>query len=228
MRGCWILVMAIGLLTVCPAVAAPADALVEKAGALADSDPAAALALMKQAAATGDPEAINGLATFVNMGVGQPADPQAARALMEQALAKGSVGARLNLGTALLADDDPANDGRGIGLLAPLAGNDKLGGLTYYPLGRAMLLGLGGRPQDIDGGLAILEAAERVDAGNPDLLFLLARGHQNGWGAWEPDPVKAASYFRRSAELGDSRAQWHYGMALLDGEGVAPNAPGGG
>ncbi len=222
---------AICLLSAGPVAAAPAgksapldpkaQGQIDKAYGLVGTDPDAALALMKQIAETGDPEAINGLAVFIDRGVGQTADPDAAMAMMEQALAKGSIGARLNIGTALLTDSDADNDARGVDLLLPLTKNDAVAGQTLYPLGRAMLLGLGGRPQDIDGGLSMLELGERFNGDNEDLLFLLGRAHQNGWGSWDPNPVKAAGYFRRSAELGDPRAQWNYAMALLNGEGVA-------
>lgn len=200
-----------------------ADGLMEQANRLVETDPKAALATMKRAAATGNPEAINGLGVFIYTGVGAPADPVKGRKLYEDALARGSQGAALNLGRLLLTDDIQANDDVGIGLLTPLAKNDTFAPRVLYPLGRAMLLGMGSHPQDVEGGLGMLAMAEAYEADNADLLYLLGRAHQNGWGGWKEDSVKAADYFRRSAERDDARAQWQYGMMLLNGDGAPLN-----
>ena len=197
-----------------------AQKLMDRANKVLEQDPAGALVIMKQAADGGDPDAVNGLGTYRAMGVGEPADPAEALKLYERAAAGGSEAAALNLGLWLLGDEDGANDGRAIDLLKSVLDNDRLAPRTVYPLGRAMLFGLGGRPQNLTTGMNMLGMAEEYEPENPDLMFLLARGHQQGWGDLDPDPVKATRYFRRSAELGDRRAQWYYGMALLDGVGV--------
>ncbi len=215
----------VAALLAAPALAAekpptPGEDMMMQASRLAETDQVAALALMRKAAATGDPEAINGLAGFRSMGVGAPADQVEATALYEQAMAKGSKVAASNLGRRLLLDDDPANDARAVELLTPLAQDKMLAPTVWYPMGRAMLFGQSGREPDLKGGMHLLESAESREPNNADLFFLLGRGHQAGWGERTRDPSRAAKYFKQSADLGDERAQWYYGMALLNGAGV--------
>lgn len=198
----------------------PGEQMMMQANQLAEKDPVAAMALMRKAAATGDGEALNGLGIFYRMGIGTPIDEVEGLRLMEQALARGSRGAALNLGRTFLADDDPANDARGIDLLKPLSDDENVAGMTLYPLGRAMLFGQGGRKPYLEGGMNLLEMAESHEPNNADLFFLLGRGHGAGWGGRKVDAARSAKYFKRSAELGDERAQWYYGMALLNGDGV--------
>jgi uncharacterized protein len=200
------------------------DAMIEEAVALVETDPVAARALVERAAASGDPTALANLGAFMASGIGGPVDIDGAISLYERAVAAGSEAGALNLGRLLLRDDDPSNDARGLKLLGPLLDNEKLAGPVLYPIGRAMLLGLGGREPRMAAGLEMLALAESIEPNNPDLLYLLARGYQNGWGDWDRDPVKAADYFRRSAEAGDHRAEWQYGMALLEGDGLAADA----
>ncbi|MDB5469017.1 MAG: hypothetical protein JWR84_577 [Caulobacter sp.] len=195
-----------------------------QASKLAETDQVAALALMRKAAATGDPEAVNGLAGFRWMGVGAPADLVEATALYEQAIAKGSKAAASNLGRRLLLDDDAANDARAIAMLKPLAQDDMLASTVLYPLGRAMLFGQGGSKPFLTGGMDLLEMAESREPNNADLFYLLGRAYQVGWGERAPDAARSTRYFKHAAELGDARAQWYYGMALLDGEGVRMDA----
>ncbi|WGM37335.1 tetratricopeptide repeat protein [Caulobacter sp. NIBR1757] len=204
---------------------APGEDMMMQASKLAETDQVTALALMRKAAATGDAEAINGLAGFLWMGVGAPADTVEATALYEQAIAKGSKVAASNLGRRLLLDDDEANDARAIAMLKPLAQDEVLASTVLYPIGRAMLFGQGGTNPFLKGGMDLLEMAENREPNNADLFYLLARGYQAGWGERKRDAARSAKYFRHAAELGDERAQWYYGMALLNGDGVRMDAP---
>lgn len=201
----------------------PVWAMIDEANDLAPKNPKAALAVARKAAATGHPEGLNLLGVFTYQGIGMPADPAGGLKLYRQAVAKGSKGARLNLATVLLSDDEDRNDREAVEALKPVMDDPQVGPVAAYPMGRAKLFGLGG-PRDMKGGLELLETAAKYDQANGDANFLVGRGYAEGWGGFPQDPAKATSYFRRSAEAGDERGQWYYAMALLDGLGVEPNA----
>ena len=204
----------------------------EKAGRLMDEaqelaasgEPESALACMTEAAATGDAEAINGLATFVNMGIGGEPDPGRARELWQRALAAGSIGASLNLGLQLMQSDAPADHTRAVKLLGPLydsppedSGKETTRGLAAGGLGIAYTFGLGVE-QDVRRGVALLEECDAAGAAWEQTHFLLGRAYESGWGEREPNPQKSSQHFWAAAEGGHPAAQWHYGMVLLRGE----------
>lgn len=56
--------------------------------------------------------------------------------------------------------------------------------------------------------------------GNPDALYALGRAMEDSEGQAGPDPVRAASLYRRAAEKGHALAALRYGLALADGSGV--------
>lgn len=199
------------------------ERLMSQAIALAERDPAGALAMMRQAASTGDAEAINALGVFRMQGVGAPADLDEGMRLWEQAASKGSKGAQVNLGRLYLTDGESGNDAKGYALVAPLLDDPKVRPAVLYPAGRALIFGLGA-PADLARGMALLVESAPYEENNADAMFLLGRGYQNGWGGLKTDNRLATSYFRKSAELGDQRAQWQYGMALLEGLGTPVNA----
>lgn len=210
-----------------PASQADAGDLIEKANArLNAQDPAGARQLMEQAAATGDPEAINGLAVFVSMGVGGDPDEGRAEALMERALASGSVVARSNLGARLIGyDRTAAENARGFGLLSEAYADDRTKRMATGSLGKAYLFGWGVE-QDMKRGVDLLEEADRAYEGGADdsgVLYLLGRAYDVGWGGRSKDSRKAYAYFLRSAEMKHPRAAWIVGMMLLDGRGAAKN-----
>lgn len=56
--------------------------------------------------------------------------------------------------------------------------------------------------------------------GNPDALYALGRAMEEGDGQAQPDPVRAATLYRRAAEKGHALAALRYGLALSEGTGV--------
>ncbi|HWA62759.1 MAG TPA: tetratricopeptide repeat protein [Caulobacteraceae bacterium] len=215
-------IMAAGPAAVAAATASHADELMDQANAALDAkDLAKARALMTEAAASGDPEAVNGLGVYTLQGVGAAPDPARARALYEQAVAAGSMAARVNLGTLLAEEPDQTSRERAFALLTEAAAKEpRLASGTFYPLGRMALLGVG-RPQDMALGVDLLEKSLAVAPDNADALYLLGRAYANGWGGRTPDAAKSADFFRRAAEDGDFRAQRYFAMDLLEGRGVA-------
>lgn len=194
-------------------------ALLDRALQLVEADPAGARRLVEQAAAGGDAEALNVLATFLLNGIGGPADAARARELLERAVAGESTGARLNMAGILIREGEEAGLVRAAALLTEASKDPKNGWLALYPLGRLKLFGIG-MPQDLPGGSAMLEQALARDPGNADAAFLVARAHQNGWNGRPADLAKAAQLFRQAADLGDARGARYYGAALLTGQGV--------
>jgi len=205
-----------------------ADALVQEArAALAGRDLQRARALMEEAAATGNSDAINNLATFVEMGVGGPPDGALAQRLLEDAAERGSVAAKLNLGLRLTHSEREADQRRAVELLIDVyndppdpAVSDSTRAIAAGGLGVAFLLGRGAL-QDVARGVDYLEEADARGDGDERTLFLLGRAYQRGWDVRQPDPLRALRYFQRAAELGHAEASWQVGMAYLRGAGVA-------
>lgn len=203
-------------------MSAATNRLAETALGLVEKDPGRARALMEQAAASGDPDAVANLAVFVAQGVGKPADPQRARELFEQAVAAGSNMARANLARMLLEEGDEAGWLRAAVMLREAAQDPLARPATLYAMGRATLFGRG-VTRDLKAGMALLQESLTVDPENADALYLVGRGFQNGWGGAR-DLRLAARYFKLSADRRDLRALREYGRALLQGEGVAVDA----
>jgi len=201
-----------------PAVAQ--DAL-DDAMAMMETDPPRALAALEALAEGGDNEAANAIAVMIDRPPeGVPQDRARALRLWEQAVAGGSDAARLNLGTHLLVNDDPADDSRAVSMLQAVQ-DARLMPFAAYPLGRAALFG-NGVEQDMERGARLLETAVEASPNNTDAQFLLGRAYQNGWGI----PVDAPAAYRHlmvAADGGDPRAQWYVGMMLLNGEGATEN-----
>jgi TPR repeat protein len=184
-------------------------------------------ALMERAAATGEPEAMNGYAMYVSRGIGADPDPVRGRVLLEQAVAAGSVAARVNLGCELIHSEDPGDQRRGVGLLAdvyahppavPSGGDLRM--LAAGGLASAYLFGISVE-EDVPRGVELLELADASHQAAPDMLYLLGRTYQSGWGGREPDALKSYLYFLRGAQLGHAPSQWYVGMALLNESGAA-------
>lgn len=212
----------VGAMWLTPASASTRDPL-DDALELLTRDTAAGLAALEALAADGEPEAMNVVAGII---IDPPAesaiapDPVRAIALWERALEGGSIGARLNYGTRLMLNDDPADDARAVGMLREVQGD--LIPLAAYPLGRAYLFG-NGVEQDLERGSLLMKLAVEAAPDNIDARFLLGRAYRNGWGI----PVDAEAAYRHlklAADAGDERAQWNIGMMLLEGEGVMANA----
>ncbi len=208
--------------------ARPPNALVQEAhAALAGRDPVRARALMERAAASGDVEALNGLATFVEMGVGAPPDTALARRLLEDAAQRGSVAAKLNLGLRLTNSENEADPRRAVELLIDVhndppnpAVSAKTRAIAAGGLGVAFLLGRGVM-QDVARGVDYLEEADAGGDGDERTLFLLGRAYQRGWDVREPDSRRALGYFQRAADMGHAESAWQVGMAHLRGAGVS-------
>lgn len=64
---------------------------------------------------------------------------------------------------------------------------------------------------------------EASDHGDGQAAYILGVAYSSGW-AGITDPVKSAVLFRRSHELGFSRGSMAYGLALIQGVGVAKDA----
>ncbi len=197
--------------------------------ALAARDPVRARALMEQAAAAGDAEALNNLATFVEMGVGGAPDPALANRLLERAAALGSVGAKLNLGLRLTASDDEADQRRAVELLTDVHNDppdpsvgDETRRFAAGGLGVAYLMGRGVM-QDVARGVDHLEEADADGQADERTLFLLGRAYQRGWDVRSPDPERSLRYFQRAADMGSAESAWQVAMAHLRGAGVPGN-----
>lgn len=210
---------AVALMVAGPIRAQEADPL-EKAMTLLQQDPVSALAEFERLSAAGDAEAMNMVAIVVSdPPPGITADPARAMQLWEQAFAAGSRGARLNLGTRLLLNDDASDDARAVGMLREV--EPEFMGLAAYPLGRAYLFG-NGVEQDLERGSRLMEMAVGQAPDNMDAQFLLGRAYQSGWGIPQ-DSEAGYRHLKIAADAGDYRAQWNVGMMLLDGAGVAAN-----
>jgi uncharacterized protein len=198
----------------------------EADAALGKQDFVRARALMERAAATGEPEAINGLALYVSQGVGADPDPVRGRALLEQAFAKGSVGARLNLGCALVDSNQPEEQERGVALLQELYADPPEGEgkaatrrMAAGGLAKAYLFGVA-VDEDIARGVDLLEEADASADADPQILFLLGRVFESGWGGRAPDSMRSYLYFMRAAQKDHAPSQWKVGMALLNESGA--------
>jgi TPR repeat protein len=210
-----------------PADAASPEALVREArAALAGRDPARARALMEEAAASGDAEALNNLATYVEMGVGAPPDARLAGRLLEDAAARGSVAAKLNLGLRLTGSESEADRRRAVELLIDVhndppnpAVGEETRRFAAAGLGVAFVLGRG-VVQDVARGVDYLEEADATGEADERTLFLLGRAHQRGWDVRRPDARRALGYFQRAAEMGHAESAWQVGVAHLRGAGV--------
>ncbi len=212
-----------------PEQKAPSESerLMLEALAAAEADDAPrAFELMKQAADLGEPEALSGLASFIEGGVGTPADPDRALDLFEEALRQGSIAARLNIGLRLIGSDSEADQARAVGLLEDLyrsppedQGRESIKGAAAGGLGAAYLLGLGVHA-DEKRGVALLVESDRLGSASPQCHYLLGRTFQNGWGGQKRDQKKAFQHFLKSAEGGIPGGQWNVGMALLNGWGA--------
>jgi uncharacterized protein len=195
---------------------ADAARLIEEAHqALSWRDGTRARALMEQAAAAGDPEALNGLATFVEMGVGAPPDPELALHVLEQAASQGSLAAKLNIGLRLGNSESAEDHRRAVELLTDVYNNppasearEQARAIAAGGLGVAFSLGRGVM-QDVARGVDYLEEADAAgDAGER------RRAYQRGWDVCQPDPVRAFSYFERAAEQGHAGSTWQLSVAL--------------
>ena len=62
-----------------------------------------------------------------------------------------------------------------------------------------------------------------AESGNAPSMILLSHAYENGLGT-APDPERATHWARQAALSGYSLGQYHYGMALLRGYGVAQDA----
>ena len=153
------------------------DWMLESGAALNAGDHARAREIRERAAATGDAEAINGLAQYAEVGVGGEPDPVLARKLYEQAVAGRSIGGALNLGRLLLDSDDATERCRGADLLQRIYSVPKsletgvkrvaAAGWAYaYLLGR-------GVETDIAKGVALLEEADFKQDTDSHTLYLL-------------------------------------------------------
>ncbi|HEU4431268.1 MAG TPA: tetratricopeptide repeat protein, partial [Myxococcota bacterium] len=204
-----------------------ADALIREArAALAGRDPRLARSLMEEAAATGDAEALNNLATFAEMGVGAAPDSALALRLIEQAAERGSVAAKLNLGLRLTSSEREADQRRAVELLIDVhndppdpAVSEKTRAIAAGGLGVAFLLGRGAA-QDVLRGVEYLEEADAHGDADERTLFLLGRAYQRGWDVRQPEPQRALGYFQRAADMGHAQSAWQIGMAHLRGAGV--------
>jgi uncharacterized protein len=207
--------------------AAQGSAAYEKAYArameLANTDRAAAVAVLEPLAKAGDGEALNALAMLVEVdGPGWKGDPERANALREEAVKHGSSTAALNL--ALRTIEGPeADPARTIELLKLADKDANLADITPYLWGRLYLFGAGVE-RDMTRGVDLLDRFVAKGKGDGGMMvyanYLLGRAYDNGWGV---EVSEDAAYFhmRAAADGGDERAQWYAAMMLLNGAGVA-------
>jgi TPR repeat protein len=181
-----------------------------------------ARALAEQAAATGDPEAINDLGNLVELGVGGPRDPVKAMALFEQAYGKGSRGAALNIGLRLAEGPAGGDRKRGCELLETIhtTATEGIRATSAGGLAVCYLFGYGGT-KDIERGVDLLDEAAGIGTTDAMQLYLLGRTYGSGWGGRDENPAKSFGYFIAAARAGHPRAHHYAGMALLEGHGAA-------
>lgn len=201
--------------------AARAQAPLDDAMALLETDPPAALRALESLVAQNDIEAMNAVAAIVNNPPeGIEADPERALRLWKLSAEGGSSAARLNLGQQLLLNDDESDDVQAIALLDAIE-DEELQSYSAYPRARAYLFGQGVE-QDLERGSRLMMTAVERTPNNVDAQFLLGRAYQNGWGI-AADPTAAFRHMKLAADGGDARARWNVGMMLLNGDGVAQN-----
>ena len=75
---------------------------------------------------------------------------------------------------------------------------------------------------DHQAGFAFFQ--ECAKRGNPPSMIYLSTFYDEGKGT-AVDHAEATKWLKRAAETGYSLAQYHYGMALLRGQGVTQNVP---
>src|SRR5690606_24905500 len=74
--------------------------------------------------------------------------------------------------------------------------------------------------------LTALELARAAsERGEPQAHMLIGRIYQEGLGV-ASDPVLAAQWYRRGAELGDLESMFAFAMMLAEGEGIQKNRAG--
>jgi TPR repeat protein len=188
--------------------------------ALAVQDLLRARALAEQAAATGDAEALNDLASLIELGAGGPKDQDRAMAMFEQAYKAGSKAAGLNIGAYLVDGRSDVGRKRACVLLDESYRERTLRAAAAGGLARCYLFGYG-RNEDDKRGVDLLEEALRPGSHDPNLFYLLGRTYQQGWGGRAANPAKAYGYFLEGAQLGHPRSMRFVGMCLLEGDGVA-------
>jgi len=229
MRGAVLLAgLALALLGASPALAqlTPEEtATLEHALEIMNDEPSTAKKLIEPLAEKGDAEALNFLSVLLQQdGPDWEGDPERAKDLREAAIKAGSKAAAMNAAIAILLDSEADHD-RAIELLKIAETEDKLKSIAAYAWGRAYLFGWGA-PHDMKKGVALLEAfADNSD--NPDVMradahFLLGRAYRNGRDV-PVDDEKAFRHFKIAADLEEPRSQWHVGMMLIQGAGVAKN-----
>lgn len=198
----------------------------EAHAALAGGRPSQARALMERAAANGDPEALNALASFVERGVGGAPDAARARELLERAAERGSLAAKLNLGLRLTTSERVEDQRRAVEWLTDVrndppdpAVSAATRAIASAGLGVAFLLGRGVQA-DVARGVDYLEEADADGQADERTLFLLGGAYQRGWDVREPDAKRAFGYYRRAAERGHPESCWQVGLAHLRGAGA--------
>ena len=189
-------------------------------GRVPDADPEEAIALYRQAAEAGDPNAKSLLASRYATGVGVQQDAAASLAMLESAAESGHGPSQISLGSLYL-------QGPGGGQPDPEKAAYWLGravdsGVEEAETSYAAMLAAGmGVPRNDDRARALFEkAAERDD---PDGEYSLGVFYEEGRGGLPADAGKAAELWKSAARNGHSGAQAKLGIALVRGEGVAPN-----
>lgn len=181
-----------------------------------DRDPARGFPMLQQAAAAGEPDAMDGLGRLYLSGAeGIPADPAKAREWLDRAVAEGHPYAPVRLGNALLRGDGlPADLQAGLALLQDAAAEGQPDAMDG--LGRLYLTGAEGVPADPEKAREWLRKA--TDAGQPYAPVRLGRALTFGE-ALPADPEVGRALLEQAAAGGQADAYDLLGRSYLEGSG---------
>ncbi len=153
-----------------------------------------ALGLLRSAADSGNPYALEMLGQIYLNGDGVAADSKLAREYLERAMAAGSIGAQVKLGEALIRGKGlPKDPAEGLKLIETAALTNQWGQLS---LGNMLLSGE--LPRDVSRALKLLHSA--ADSGNAYALERLAHVYLAGEGV-PADPKRGQEYRERASAL---------------------------
>lgn len=181
-----------------------------------------ALTFIRRADELGHDEAPSFLALYHYGQFGGEAKPKKAKAALMRGIERGGKGSKLNfvvrysnsetLKESLLAKKllvELSDDPESVKALAPEL-------MQFYSFGDDAT------EPDLERGRKFAKLCSEEKREYAQCNFLYARYLQNGWGG-DKDLTASTRYFKRAAEADDPRAQWNYGMALIQGNGTEIN-----
>lgn len=178
------------------------------------ANPQAAVEQLKLSADQGFPEGMALYALCLLNGKGVARDSKLGLKLSEEAAKKGSTTAQIRLAVLLL--NAKSEDGIDWLYVASELGSAK----AMTRLGKVYRDGELGTEQNLHEAIRLFYKA--ADLKEPLAFVALGELYNSGTGV-DRNPVKAANYFRRAAEMENREGQTWYALCLLEGSGVPCN-----